>query len=76
MERSASTLLNAQNFTHPARRLAYQESVNAARTAAELGAHLEARLEEIIPFWTMDDGRWHRSSRHSRRCVARGGGGG
>jgi transposase len=45
--------LNAQNFTHPAQRLAYQESLNAAFTAAERVAHLEAMLEEIIPSWTM-----------------------
>ena len=45
--------LNAQNFTHPAQRLAYQESLNAAFTAAERVIHLEAMLEEIIPAWTM-----------------------
>jgi transposase len=45
--------LNAQNFTHPAQRLAYQESLNAAFTATERVAHLEAMLEEIIPSWTM-----------------------
>jgi len=57
--------LNAQNFTHPAQRLAYQESLNAAFTAAERVIHLEAMLEEIIPAWT-----WRQLSRHSRRCVA------
>jgi transposase len=45
--------LNAQNFTHPAQRLAYQESLNAAFAAAERVTHLEAMLEEIIPSWTM-----------------------
>jgi transposase len=45
--------LNAQNFAHPAQRLAYQENLNAAFAAAERITHLEAMLEEIIPSWTM-----------------------
>jgi transposase len=45
--------LNSQNFTHPARRLAYQEMLNAVGAAAERIGRLDATLEEIIPVWTM-----------------------
>ncbi len=45
--------LDGQNFPHPAQRLAYQEMLNAARTAAERIVRLEAALIEIVPAWTM-----------------------
>jgi transposase len=45
--------LDAQNFEHPAQRLAYQEMLNAVRSTAERIDRLEAALAEIVPAWTM-----------------------
>jgi transposase len=45
--------LDAQNFSHPAQRLAYQEMLNAVRAGAERLERLDAMLLEIIPAWTM-----------------------
>jgi transposase len=45
--------LDTQNFAHPAQRLAYQEMLNAIRSAAERIDRLDAMLLEIIPAWTM-----------------------
>jgi transposase len=45
--------LDAQNFEHPAQRLAYREMLNAVRSTAERIDRLEAALVEIVPAWTM-----------------------
>jgi transposase len=45
--------LDSQNFAHPALRLAYQETLNAVRAAAERIDRLDAMIAEIIPAWTM-----------------------
>jgi transposase len=45
--------LDAQNFGHPAQRLAYQEMLNAVQTTVDRLDRLEAALIEIIPAWKM-----------------------
>jgi transposase len=45
--------LDEQNFSHPAQRLAFQEMLNAIRSAAERIDRLDAALQEIVPGWTM-----------------------
>ena len=45
--------LDAQNFAHPAQRLAWQEMLNAVRGAAERICRLDAALIEVVPSWTM-----------------------
>lgn len=45
--------LDQQNFAHPAQRLAYQEMLDAVRTAAARIDRLDAALVEFIPAWTM-----------------------
>src|SRR6201994_3214842 len=45
--------LDDQSFSHPAPRLAFQEMLNAIRSAAERIDRLDAALLEIVPSWTM-----------------------
>jgi transposase len=45
--------LDDQGFSHPAQRLAFQEMLNAIRSAAERIDRLDAALLEIVPSWTM-----------------------
>ena len=45
--------LDAQNFAHPAQRLAFQEMLNAVRAAAERIGRLDAALIDVVPSWTM-----------------------
>jgi transposase len=45
--------LDRQSFAHPAQRLAFQEMLNAVRSAAERIDRLDAALLEIVPAWTM-----------------------